>query len=153
MREQSTTGFVSAPADDLFELITSPERLPEWNKAIVRVIDLPEELQAGAEWVVQLSALGQSWRSRSTVLDIDSEGRHFVYRSCTDDGNPSYATWSWRVADAPGGCEVTVSCALYPETFWRRVLMVKIRASQLRRRELPDSLRARASVATTVHDL
>jgi len=76
MREQSTTRFVSAPADDVFELITSPEHLPEWNKAIIRVIDVPEELHAGAEWVVQLSALGQSWRSRSTVLDIDSDGRH-----------------------------------------------------------------------------
>ena len=112
----------------------------------------PTKLRAGAEWVVQLSALGQSWPSRSTVVDHRSRARHFAYRSQTDDGNPSYADWSWQVADAPGGCEVTVSCALHPATFWRRVLLAHVRAWQLRRQELPASLRALASVAATVHD-
>ena len=153
MREQTTTRFVAAAPDDVFALITAPERLPQWNGAIVRSVESPGELRPGAEWVVQLSALGQAWQSRSTVLDIDSEARHFAYRSRTDDGNPSYAIWSWRVADAPGGCEVTVSFTLRPATFWRRVLLVKIRASQLRRREVPESLRALASVATTVDNL
>ena len=41
---------------------------------------------------------------------------------------------------------------LHPATFWRRVLLAKVRAWQLQRRELPASLRALASVATTVHD-
>jgi uncharacterized protein YndB with AHSA1/START domain len=152
MREQSATRFVAAPPGNVFALITAPERLPDWNDTIVRVVDSPDELRPGAEWVVQLSALGQSWPSRSTVVDIDREARRFVYRSQTDDGNPSYADWSWQVADAPGGCEVAVSCALHPATFWRRVLLAKVRASQLQRRELPASLRALASVATTVHD-
>lgn len=35
-------------------------------------------------------------------------------------------------------------------TFWRRVLLVKVRGSQLRRHELPDSLSALASLATTL---
>jgi uncharacterized protein YndB with AHSA1/START domain len=152
MRAQIATLFVAAPADDVFGLITAPERLPEWNGAIVRVVEAPDLLRPGAEWVVQLSALGQSWPSRSTVVEIDPQTRRFAYRSQTDDGNPSYADWSWQVAEAPGGCEVTVSCALHPVTFWRRVLLAKVRAWQLQRRELPASLRALASVATTVHD-
>jgi len=152
MREQLVTRFVAASPDDVFGLITTPARLAEWNGAIVRAVDTPDELRPGAVWVVELSALGQSWRSRSTLVDIDPEARHFSYQSRTDDGNPSYADWSWNVADAPGGCEVTVSFALYPATFWRRVLLAKIRASQLRRRELPASLRALASAATSVHD-
>lgn len=152
MREQIATRFVAAPPDDVFGLITAPERLPEWNRAIVCVVDAPDELQPGAEWVVQLSALGQSWPSRSTVADIDSQARHFAYRSQTDDGNPSYADWSWQVAEAPGGCEVTVSCALRPATFWRRVLLAKIRGWQLQRQELPASLRELSSFATIVHD-
>ena len=150
MREQLATQFVAASPDEVFALITTPERLPKWNAAIVRVVDAPEQLSPGAEWVVQLSALGQSWPSRSTVVAIDPQARHFAYRSQTDDGNPSYADWSWKVADAPGGCEVTVSCTLYPATFWRCAMLSKIRSWQLRRRELPASLRALASSATSV---
>ena len=150
MREQLATQFVAARPDEVFALITAPERLTEWNEAIVQVLDAPEQLSPGAEWVVQLSALGQSWPSRSSVVVIDRQARHFAYRSQTDDGNPSYADWSWKVADDPGGCEVTVSCTLYPATFWRRVLLSKIRSWQLRRRELPASLRALASSATSV---
>jgi uncharacterized protein YndB with AHSA1/START domain len=152
MREQSATQLVAAPPDEVFVLITDPERLPEWNRAIVRVVDAPDKLRPGAEWVVQLSALGQSWPSRSTVVDIDQQARHFAYRSQTDDGNPSYADWSWQVADDPGGCEVTVSCALHPATFWRRVLLSKVRAWQLQRQELPASLRALASYAMTARE-
>jgi uncharacterized protein YndB with AHSA1/START domain len=151
VREQLASQFVAAPAGDVFALITTPERLPEWNGAIVRVVDAPDRLFPRAEWVVQLSALGQSWPSRSTVVALDPRARHFAYRSQTDDGNPSYADWSWSIADAPGGCEVTVSCALHPATFWRRVLLSKIRSWQLRHRELPASLRALASAASIVH--
>ena len=73
MREQSATRFVAVPPGDVFALITAPERLPEWNGTIVRVVDSPDELRPGAEWVVRLSALGQSWPSRSTVVDIDGK--------------------------------------------------------------------------------
>jgi len=152
VREHLASQFVAAPADDAFALITTPDRLPEWNSAIVRVVDAPDKLSPHAEWVVQLSALGQSWPSRSTVVDIDPHARHFAYRSQTDDGNPSYADWAWSIAEAPGGCEVTVSCALHPATFWRRVLLSRIRSWQLRRRELPASLQALAASAAIVHD-
>jgi uncharacterized protein YndB with AHSA1/START domain len=150
MHGQSVTQFVAAAPDAVFRLITAPDRLPEWNRAIVRVVDAPQQLSVGAEWVVQLSALGQSWPSRSTVLELDPGTRHFAYRSQTDDGNPSYADWSWDVADAPGGCEVTVSAALHPTTFWRRVLLARVRDRQLRRREIPASLGALASRAATM---
>lgn len=149
---QQATGFVSASPDVVFDLITTPARMSEWNRAIVRTIDAPAQLESGAQWVVEMRALGQSWPSRSTVKVLDEATREFSYRSQTDDGNPSYADWSWQVADAPGGCEVTVSCALHPATFWRRVLLAKVRARQLRRQELPASLHALASFATTVPD-
>jgi len=152
MREQTATQFVAAPPEAVFALITALERLPEWNRAIVRVIDTPDQLRPGAEWVVELAALGQSWRSRASVVDYELGTRHFAYRSRTDDGNSSYADWSWTLAEAPGGCDVTVSFALHPATFWRRVLLAKIRAWQLRRRELPASLNALALLAATVHD-
>lgn len=152
MREQRASQFIAGSPDDVFALITTPDRLPEWNGAIVRVIDAPDRLRPGAEWVVQLSALGQSWPSRSKVEVLDAETRHFAYRSQTDDGNPSFTDWSWHVADAPGGCEVTVSCDLHPATFWRRVLLANVRASQLQRRELPASLRALSSCVMTAHD-
>ncbi len=152
MRDFTTTQFIPSAPDSVFRLISTPALLAEWNRAIVRVVDAPAQLSPGAEWVVQLSALGQSWRSRSTVLELDPDTRRFTYRSQTDDGNPSYADWSWQVADAPDGCEVTVSFALHAVTFWRRVLLANIRARQLRRREVPASLRALASRAMTPVD-
>ncbi len=77
----------------------------------------------------------------------DAEARRFAYRSWTDDGNPSYAGWSWEVAEDPAGSRVTVAWELHPVTFWRRVLLVRIRARQLSRRELPESLTALAAAA------
>ena len=149
MRDFSTTQFIPSDPDSVFRLISTPALLAEWNRAIVRVVDAPAQLSPGAQWVVQLSALGQSWQSRSTVLELDPASRRFSYRSQTDDGNPSYADWSWHVTDAPGGCQVTVSFVLHAVTFWRRVLLATVRARQLRRQELPESLDALASRAMT----
>ena len=148
MRDCTATQVISADPDDVFRLLTEPLRLPEWNRAIVRFVEGPELLTTGCQWVVELSALGQSWPSRSTVVELDSPTRRFAYRSQTDDGNPSYADWVWQVDNASDGCSVTVSFALHPATFWRRVLLSKVRGRQLRRHELPQSLRALASLAT-----
>ena len=150
MRDYTATRAISADPDDVFRLLTEPARLPEWNHKIVRLVEAPEPLTAGGQWVVELSALGQTWRSRSTVVELDVPTRQFAYRSQTDDGNPSHADWTWQVEDVAGGCAVTVSLALHPATFWRRVLLVKVRGRQLRRHELPESLSALASLATPV---
>jgi uncharacterized protein YndB with AHSA1/START domain len=149
---QQATGLVSARPDVVFDLLTTPARMSEWNRAIVRTTDAPAQLESGAQWVVEMHALGQSWPSRSTVKVLDKATREFSYRSQTDDGNPSYTDWSWQVADAPRGCDVTVSYTLHPATFWRRVLLAKVRARQLRRQEPPASLNALASFATTADD-
>ena len=61
--------------------------------------------------------MGQSWRSRSRLEELDRERRVFTYRSGTDDGNPSYA-------------------------LWRKVLLGPVRHRQLRRSEVPASIAA-----------
>jgi uncharacterized protein YndB with AHSA1/START domain len=134
-----TTRFVSADPDATFALITAPERLSEWNRVIVRTVEAPARLEPGSEWVVELHALGQSWPSRSTVTMLDRSTRRFSYRSQTDDGNPSHADWTWQVSDASGGSDVSVTVDLHPVTFWRRMLLARVRARQLRR-EMRDSL-------------
>lgn len=93
--------------DALFETLVNPQRLPEWNKAITRVIDSPATLEAGDEWVVEMSALGRRWASRSQVRVLEPATRRFEYTSQTDDGNPSYAEWSWSVSETSGGSRVT----------------------------------------------
>jgi uncharacterized protein YndB with AHSA1/START domain len=152
MRNYTGNLFIAADPGGVFSLITAPQRLPEWNHAIVAVVDAAERLEVGSKWVVTLTAMGKAWPSRSTVTELDHAARRFSYRSQTDDGNPSYADWSWEVNDAPGGCQVTVSYALHPGTFWRRTLLAKIRGGQLRRRELPASLAALATLSATVHN-
>jgi len=141
----STSATVPASPDAVFRTLTDIAGLPAWNRAMTSVIDEPAALEVGAEWVVEFRALGQSWRSRSTVEQLDVVGRRFAYRSRTDDGNPSYARWDWGVTDDPAGSRVTVSWDLHPVTFWRRFLLARIRARQLARTELPASLTALAA--------
>lgn len=147
MTDASITTVVDVDPEVLFRTLTDVDRLPEWNTAITRVLDRPEVLAPGSEWVVEMHALAQSWPSRSRVEAIDAQEGRFSYRSCTDDGNPSYALWSWTVATDPGGSRVTVTWELHPETFWRRVLLGRIRARQLARSEVPTSLTALATAA------
>lgn len=142
-RELSTV--VGAPPAAVFEALTDIDRLPAWNEVMTSVIESPPRLEVGADWVVEFHVLGRSWRSRSTVEELDEARRRFAYRSRTDDGNPSDAGWTWQVDDDVAGARVTVRFELRPVTFWRRVLLVRVRARQLARSELPASLAALAA--------
>lgn len=146
MASSSTSAILEVSPDSVFATVTDIGGLPEWNAVITRVIEQPDAVVPGAEWVVEMHAMAQTWPSRSRVVLIDPRERRFSYRSCTDDGNPSYALWSWHVADEPVGCRVTVSWDLHPATFWRRVLFARIRAHQLKA-ELPESLRKLSEAA------
>jgi len=133
---------VTVKPDAAFSTVTDLGRLPAWNSVMTRVVECPKHLEPGAQWVAEFHVLGRTWRSRSTCELIDAGARRFGYRTQTDDGNPSYATWQWDVEEADGGSMVTVRFELHPMTFWRRVLLGRIRARQLIRDELPASLAA-----------
>lgn len=137
----SETQSLNAPASAVFALVTDIGRLPEWNGIITRVVEQPTTLAPDAEWVVELEAMGSSWKSRSRVLAHDPVARRFEYRSQTDDGNPSYGDWLWEVSDKDNVAKVTVSWDLYPQTFWRRILLARVRHRQLRS-EVRASLRS-----------
>lgn len=77
----SYTTRIEAEPDAVFSLITDVAALPTWNDRLIAVIEDPGELVPGAEWVVSLSLAGVRFRSRSTVIDLDREGRRFSYRS------------------------------------------------------------------------
>ena len=143
----SASRVVDAPPDDVFATITDVARLPEWNTAITAVIEQPERHQVGVRWIVEMHALGRTWHSRSVVETLDPIGRCFAYRSVTDDGNPSYALWTWVVTDHADGALVTVAGELHPLTFWRRLLFVHIRSRQLAHTELVRSLAALEAAA------
>ena len=139
--------IVAANPDAVFRTLTGIAALPSWNKNMTSVIDQPPALEVGTEWVVEFNALGQTWHSRSAVEELDSTNRRFAYRSRTDDGNPSHARWAWEVAEDPTGSRVSVTWELHPVTFWRRVLLGRIRARQLARTEVPASLAALATAS------
>lgn len=149
MTATSASAIVPASPDAVFRTLTDIARLPAWNSRMTSVIDQPANLEAGVEWVVEFHVLGQSWQSRSTVDELDVAARRFAYRSRTDDGNPSEARWTWEVADDPAGSRVTVTWSLHPASFWRRVLLGRIRARQLARTEVPTSLAALAAATTS----
>jgi uncharacterized protein YndB with AHSA1/START domain len=140
----SVTGSIRRAPNDVFMFLSDIDGLPDWNANITKVLDRPDAMSPGVEWVVEMKALGNSWASRSKLREYDPARCVFSYRSCSDDGNPSYAIWRWVVEPAvEGGSRVTVSWDLNPATFWRRVLLARIRARQLRR-EVPASIDALA---------
>jgi uncharacterized protein YndB with AHSA1/START domain len=131
---------LDAEPDAVFAVVTDVDRLPEWNAAIESVEAKPSSLTVGAEWVVVMHPPKlPRWRSRSTVLAIDHETRHFVYRTRSDDGNPTYVDWAWSVVPAGGGAHVVVSWDADLKTFGRRMLAPLIRRPGLAR-EVPASL-------------
>ena len=54
----STTATTDADPDDVFGLLTDIDRLAEWNHIITRVLHRPTDLAPGAEWVVEMYAMG-----------------------------------------------------------------------------------------------
>ncbi len=145
MRDSATARVDADPAV-VFARLTDIARLAEWNTAITEVIEQPAELTPGAVWKVRLHALGQSWVSRSTLVELDPAERRFRYRSQSDDGNASFADWEWRVQPDGPGATVSVTVELHPLTFWRKYLLVHIRRPALRR-EMRASLDALATLA------
>jgi len=142
VRKGSAGGTVAAAPEEVFAAITDIDRLPAWNTVIQRVTERPETLEPGAEWVVKVKPPGMpAWASRSTVLDLDRTERRFRHRTVTDDGNPSWAVWEWKVDEVPGGSQVTVSWELHPETFFRKIIASRMRNRALRK-EVPTSVAA-----------
>jgi uncharacterized protein YndB with AHSA1/START domain len=145
---ESASERIDAPPAIVFGFLTDVSRLPEWNQAITDVVEAPTQLAPDALWKVRIKALGQSWVSKSRVSELDPVTLRFSYRSQSDDGNPSYADWSWRVEPDRDGSMVSVSVDLEPVTFWRKYLLVKIRRPALRS-EMHNSLRALRTAVQT----
>jgi uncharacterized protein YndB with AHSA1/START domain len=123
---------LTAPADAVFAALVDIGRLPEWNARVHHVIENPTSpVVEGTEWVVQMRASGGRWPSRSRALVVDPVARRFEYESRSDDGNPTSALWSWHVTPAGAGSELTVTWAVYPRTWGRRLLGARIRRPAL----------------------
>jgi hypothetical protein len=122
-----TVPLTAVPAD-VFDLLVDVQRLPEWNDCIDHVIDAPPQpLEEGTEWVVEMRAMGTRWPSRARALRVDRSAGAFEHRSVTDDGNPSFVLWSWHVAPAGDGSILSVTWAVHPRTFWRKLLLARVR--------------------------
>src|SRR5688572_24476966 len=105
----STSATLDATPAEVMATLTDLAGLPSWNAKMTRVVEQPAALEPGVEWVVEFHVFGRTWRSRSIVDELDTTGGRFAYRSRTDDGNPSEATWTWQVDPDPSGSRVTAS--------------------------------------------
>jgi hypothetical protein len=135
-KQVSVSAPVAATPAAVFGLVTDIPSLPRWNAAITEVVEVPAHLEVGSRWKVKLHALGQSWVSKSQVSAIDPATGRFAYRSQSDDGNPSYADWEWRISGEGDASVVALTVDLNPITFWRKHLLVKIRGPVLRKEML-----------------
>jgi uncharacterized protein YndB with AHSA1/START domain len=128
----SANVLIDATPDQVFAVLTDIERLPVWNAKVHHVIELPDgPVVEDAEWVIEMRAMGTRWPSRSHATAVDPANWRFEYTSCTDDGNPSYALWSWEIRSHARGSELTVTWAMYVRSFWRRVLLSHLRKPKL----------------------
>ena len=142
----SVSEHVDASVDQMFRVITDISRLPQWNRRIHHVVEAPDTLGDGAEWVVQMRINGARWNSRALLEEVDASAGRFRYVSRTDDDNPSRAHWTWELTPAGDGSEVTVSWDLRPRTSFRKHIGAPMRNRQLER-EVRDSIHAAASAA------
>ena len=140
-KQTSVSARVAATPAAVFGRITDVASLPRWNAAITEVVEVPAHLEVGSRWKVKLHALGQTWVSKSQVSAIDSGMCRFAYRSQSDDGNPSYADWDWRIDSEGDASIVVLTVDLNPITFWRKHVLVRIRRPVLRK-EMRASLAA-----------
>jgi uncharacterized protein YndB with AHSA1/START domain len=143
---------IEAEPSVLFDLITTIERLPEWNGAIENVIEQPPSLSPGSTWTVQTHpAPLVRWKSVSRLQELDTNARRFAYRTANADGNPSYALWQWQVTPTHLAAKVLVRWDVYLETLDRRWLAGPIRRRQLGS-EVAASLKAMANLVARATD-
>lgn len=136
------TARMAATPEAIFGLITDLDRLTEWNDAIETLVQRPADLVPGAEWTVTMHPPRlPRWGSISRVVDIDTRRRRFAYETRNADGNPSWVRWTWEVAAAGTGTQLTVTWDCYLRTADRRLLAGPMRKRQLAR-EVPRSLSA-----------
>lgn len=127
----SVSRHIATPPDIVFELITDPGRLPQWNGRIRQVLERPATLEVGSQWVVEMNVMGTRFPSRSTVLELDRARGRFAHRSKRDDANPSHTVWTWEVASEGTGSRVTLAWDLRGLTLGRRLLAIPIRSRQI----------------------
>jgi uncharacterized protein YndB with AHSA1/START domain len=122
------TVHLTVPAADVFDTLVDVHRMTEWNEHLHHVIEAPPgPLAEGVEWVLEMRAMGSRWPSRARALRVDPDALVFEHRSVTDDGNPSYVLWSWQVTPRGDGSTLTVTWTVHPRTFWRRLLLARVR--------------------------
>ena len=51
MRDYTASRLIPADPDEVFRLLADPRRLPEWNQTIVRLVEAPEPMTTGSQWV------------------------------------------------------------------------------------------------------
>lgn len=141
-RQGQLSTYVGCPPDRVFEVITDVAGMPGWNDRMTGLVEAPDELTEGEEWVVGFQVLGRRFTSRSHVIELDRKERRFVYRSKPEDDNPSFTIWTWEVEAEGDGSRVTLAWELRPVTFLRKHLISRIRGWQIERQEAPASLAA-----------
>ena len=146
--EASTS--VDALADEVFAVLTDVAALPSWAARRGRVVELPDALAEGAEWVVEMEVVGRRFRSRSHVIELDPQERRFAYRSKREDDNPSFSVWTWDVLpEGDDRARVTLAWELRPVTFLRKRPISWVRDRHIRFTEAPASLAGLAGVCAS----
>ena len=145
---------VRASADAVFALITDIDQLPDWNRAIRRVVERPAALVRDSEWVVVMRPPGMPpWKSRSHLQEL-VPGTRFVYRSHSDDRNPSYAIWQWDLTPTDTGTRIAVTWDGHPRTSFRRFVAAPLRSRMLEHEVAAslDSIRTQLEPSTASAD-
>lgn len=103
--EASRSAVLSAPPDELWSMITEPERRAEWRPNVVRVVSC--STVAGKPCLREFDATGD--RIEFVIEESDPSSRRFVLSPAKPEDLGMVATWSWSLEPRGEGTEVTLT--------------------------------------------
>lgn len=96
---------IAAPADLIFRVLASPERLPEWNGSVQRASRVGNEpIGLGSHAVMAGNVLGQSLESETVIVAWNPP-----WRFATDAVRGPRLQTNFQIETGPVACRVRVS--------------------------------------------
>ena len=120
--------LVEAPVEQVWELLTDPERYAEWNPETVKVTGAPTQVEKGSTF--RLTTRGPLGMKATTVFKVEElEGMRELKLRCQTSGYYS----RWLLTEAQGNTFTEVELGIEPEGLQARALGAMHTKGHLRR--------------------
>lgn len=136
----STGTFVPAPIDHVWEFLTNPARIPDWNVSVASIEDRGEKAVPGTMWHGEAPTAGPDgrpvkmppqFRRRDIELVHAQRPDRIAWRFSYPDSPTSPPTLTeFALASTTGGTQVTITLSWTRHRGWRRLIGLPTRPLQ-----------------------